>query len=414
MKQVLFIPITLLLLIVGCTKLPVQDILVFEGEMNKEAMKTLKGVVDIYEPILHSYGYNMQSFDSLLDKSAKTSADVNTIIEIALKIQDSLFNLSEKKRFIENLNVHVLPVYQKFIPLSEVENYLSNRYRDIRGFVHYAGDVSFVDICDPFFRDYVNLTYPDSPFDNAEYAGYAVIRFSSLFSPSFAFSADFWDLADPKYKNSSILYFNKGCPPYSPPYVGHGFDKYGTGFELICEYDLFPVLGEIYEVTPRGNEILRGVLTNKGWEPYDGEFISRAVDIRKPLNNMIKNGLCGRYEGNTYPAQLLNPSTLRLISDTLVNGFEQKEINLKNLQYMRDIPLKLADPLLLYTHVVYNGDTLQVRTVDYTNHYHLTTSDSRIATRQGMINIDYGTWRRLVPTSQIDRNDLFDIEEELP
>lgn len=414
MKQFLSIPIVLLILIVGCTKLPEQDTLIFEGEMNKEAMKTLKGVDDIYQPILNSYGYDIESFDSLLEVSPKTSEDVNTIIEIALKIRDSLFDLDEKKRFIEKLNVHVLPVYQKFIPLSEVENYLSNRYRDIRGFVHYAGDVNFIDLCDPFFCDYLNLDYPDSPFENAQYAGYAVIRFSSLFDPSLAFSASFWNLADSKYKNGTILYYDKGCPPYSPPYVGSGFIKYGAAFELICEYDLFPVIGEIYEVTPHGNEILRGVLTGKGWKAYDGEFISRAVDIRKPLNNAIKNGICGRYQGHVYPAQLLNASTLRLISDTLVSGFEQKEILLKNEQYMRDIPLELSDPLLLYTHVVYKGDTLQVRTVDYTNHYHLTTSDPIIAARQGMINIDYGTWRKLVPVSQINKDDLFDVEEELP
>ena len=149
---------------------------------------------------------------------------------------------------------------QKVIPLDDIALYMNNiSGGKIGGYVYEASDIKALETMHDMYWG-LRLDYPESKFlENG--AGYAVIRFKSS-----------------AINNLYIPYCVEmgGEEPHALPNTGGGFTASilgEGGFPVYAfEGNYAPNEGaELYEVTPKGVEILRSVYTLDRWVTFEGD-----------------------------------------------------------------------------------------------------------------------------------------------
>lgn len=410
--------------LVSCHK-EKEHFLVFNGEFNQEAIKTIKSFENVIIPVIDSMGITQEQFSELHTRCQKwndpllsptlSSDEAATFVTILLEAMNRLYRSPDYGDINLSL-VMMAPVFQKIIPLSEVENYLSNRYRDIRGRVDYIGDVHatvYSILEHGLWMNYLGYLDSASPLSDALSTGYAVIRYRSLWLPSFAFCEGFLSIAGDKLNLESFMYNKKGISNHFP--TGISGIAYGQIPEFFNEYDPSVIKGEIYEITPHNRAILRGEMTNIGWKTSEGYVETRSASNRNNVfNDSICNGLTVFLQGHKFPAYL-SPKGVTLImsnSSPLTEelGFKFDNAGFYIKQMSSEEVIASGGYAFTYTHTCIDGDTLQVRTINPQGYAHLTTSDPVVAKRQDMMAIDIGTFRKIVPAKLL--GELFDLIEE--
>jgi len=266
-------------------------------------------------------------------------------------------------------------ILQKVIPLEDVALYINNTYGGtIGGFVSSAGDVkNLTKFCDVYYG--LRLDYPGTKFSPGG-GGYAVLRFTS-------------NVTD----NLSIPYCEEmgGTKSHSWPTTGGGFTSSSLGDGGFPEYTFTSYYapnqgGELYEVTPAGNEILRAHFNGSQWIVIEPEVrITKSTATPEKIKNPIRNGIFARMQdGEIYQATALKGGKWQIQRD---NGTDLAGIN---------------DLISISTFAEYKGFIFNIRGYDG-QYYYLTTTDSVTQRGLSLISTEKGIYGTKVPFAQVNR-----------
>lgn len=255
MKKVLYI-LFILFCTAGCTHLTEYDVV--GGNLNKSVINSMCGFYDKIDRYLNEYNLTYSQFILMSTDSAWA---------LPSSTQTTLHNFREG---LEKPTSRTL--FQKVIPLSEMETYLNNIYGGtIGGFISFSADVkNLYTMYDIYWG--LRLDYEGTRFkENA--AGYAVLRFYT---------------DQTAYIQIPFCQELGGDYPHSWPNGGGGFTTSTLGKGGYPEWRLTAYIepcdgAELYEMNSNGYEILRGVFTAKNkWETVDKGYSPRSKSPAQP------------------------------------------------------------------------------------------------------------------------------------
>lgn len=332
-----------------------------EGQYNQSAMQNLSG-------------FSEQRTELLVN----ATMSLNEFISFST---DSAWHLSygDKSRLRELREGVSFPtastVVQKVIALEDVALYMNNTYGGtVGGFVSSAGDVkSLKTLSDVYYG--MRLDYSGTKF-SPDGGGYAVLRFTSNVTG-----------------NLSIPYCEEmgGTRSHAWPNTGGGFTASTLGDGGFPEYTFDSYYapnqgGELYEVTPAGNEILRAQFNGIGWVTTEPELKNaRDAKIFTQVENPIRNGIYARSQGGTiYPVIALPGGRWQILGDK-ATSFTQ------------------IDALVsISTFANYKGDTFQIRGCDGENYY-LATNDPVTHSNLTLDVVEKGVYGITVPIPDVNK-----------
>jgi hypothetical protein len=334
----------------------------FSGQYTSEYIETLPGFPDDKETIITDNRISMQTFIAWTTTAA--------------------WNLTKK----EQINLHAIrtavslpngkTLLQKVIPIDDLALYMNNTYGGtVGGYVCQASDVKELETLNDVYWG-LRLDYPESKFaENG--AGYAVIRFKS--------------------ESISELYIPYceemgGSEPHAWPNTGGGFTASTLGSGGFPEYTFeeynAPNEGaELYEVTPKGMEILRSVYTLGKWVTFEGD---KAVSETKAASfePTIFNGYKATFRGNEYIAYMKTEQAI-LASQKAVEGFTYSALG--ECYIMEVNKSDLSNIHAVQTLAEYKQHTLNVYGED-ADFYYLSTSDTQAKEQLGLNTIEKGIY----------------------
>ncbi|HBJ76797.1 MAG TPA: hypothetical protein DDY68_02955 [Porphyromonadaceae bacterium] len=379
-----------------------ETFLTFKGKYFNEAMYSLRGFDEEIEDLLPKYSITRDSFFRLVAKPWEQLSVEEK------KLCDSI----RSDLYVNRFNREIIDLLaQKIIPLSEVENYISNRYRRVSGFVEYCGDVKNWNVPKNWNEGgkHGELFFEGSPFWETPRVGVAMIRFRSYIDmnhlPSVGRMPILLQTEDGKRVDASAIPYI-----YPEPYVGSGFSKqgipqyYNEKFAMI--YD-----GEIYEITPNGREILRATYTSLGWKAYEGLYTTKGLSCDTMLyNTTIRNGVFMK-KGDKYWHTFFGRDDYHeyaySVSTQPEEGFvydKDNKVYIKTTIIDTDQSQSIGF-CVCETYIKSNvGDTLCVEAKTSNGLYILTTNDPTIAERNRMLCCDLGTYkieRTLLSTEEL-------------
>ena len=266
-------------------------------------------------------------------------------------------------------------VLQKVIPLEDVALYMNNTYGGtVGGFVSSAADVKSLKTLHDIFYG-MRLDYSGTKFfPNG--GGYAVLRFTSNVP-----------------EKISVPYCKEmgGTRTHSWPNTGGGFTSSTLGNGGFPEYTFDSYYapnqgGELYEVTPAGNEIIRAQYSGTKWmttEPTTKSAITG--NGNEYVDNPVRNGIyVNTNDGTLYPVIALQGGKWQLTG-------EPKTI-IENNQLLVSIT----------TLAEYKGVTFHVRGFDGKSYY-LTTNESWSKENLTLDLIEPGFYGITVPIAEVSK-----------
>jgi hypothetical protein len=344
-----------LILVPSCEEKDTESLSWPEGTYNQSALQKLTG-------------FSEQRAALLLSESM-------TIHEFIQFSTDSAWHLSETnrtrlKQLRDRINFpSASTVMEKVIPLEEVALYMNNTYGGtVGGFVSAAGDVKMLKTLYEIYYG-TRLDYPGTKF-RPDGAGYAVIRYTSNAT-----------------EHLLIPYCVEmgGTRSHAWPNTGGGFTASTLGDGGFPEYVFSGYYapnqgGEIYEVTPAGNEILRSTYNGTGWVTVEPETKGTPV---VQVKNPIRNGMYTRWKtGEYYPVSGLPGG--RWVIKTDLETFSIQPESLVSIQ----------------TFGNYRGYTFLIRGYDGENYY-LVNTDPEIRNELSLEVIEKGIYGLRVPVSEV-------------
>jgi len=332
-----------------------------EGQYNQSAMQKLSGFPEQRAELL-----------------VKATMSLNEFISFST---DSAWHLSEgdKLRLRELRDGVSFPtastVIQKVIALEDVALYMNNTYGGtVGGFVSSAGDVkSLKTLSDVYYG--MRLDYSGTKF-LPDGAGYAVIRFTSNVTG-----------------NLSIPYCEEmgGTMAHAWPNTGGGFTASTLGDGGYPEYTFDSYYapnqgGELYEVTPAGNEILRAQFFGSGWVTTEPKLKNAGdAEIPTQVENPVRNGIYARAkDGAIYPAIAFPGGKWQIQSDKGT--------------YFIEIDALVS----ISTFAIYKGVTFQIRGCDGENYY-LATIDPTTQSNLSLNVVEKGIYGITVPIQDVNK-----------
>jgi hypothetical protein len=332
-----------------------------EGQFNQPAMQKLSGFPEQRAELLVNATMSLEEFISFSTDSAWHLSD------------------GDKSRLRELRNGVSFPasstVIQKVIALEDVALYMNNTYGGtVGGFVSSAGDVkSLKTLSDVYYG--MRLDYSGTKF-SPDGGGYAVLRFTSNVTG-----------------NLSIPYCIEmgGTRTHAWPNTGGGFTASSLGDGGFPEYTFDSYYepnqgGELYEVTPAGNEILRAQFIGTGWVTTEPELKNaRDAEIYTRVENPIRNGIYARAQGGAiYPVIALPGGRWKIQGDKATS-------------------FTPIDALVsISTFADYKGATFQIRGCDGENYY-LTSKDPMTRFNLSLDVIEKGLFGITVPIPAVNK-----------
>ncbi|MCX6234448.1 MAG: hypothetical protein NT175_06940 [Bacteroidetes bacterium] len=324
-----------------------------DGIYRKSEIRKLQGFSEQRPDLLSSVGINVDEFITISTDSAwhLVETDRNKLLQVRNGVTAPV----------------ATTVLEKVIPLQDVPNYMNNIYGGtVGGFVSVAADLKSLSTMNDIYYG-LRLDYPSTKF-LPDGAGYAVIRFTSS-----------------NLNHLTIPYCTEmgGTYPHAWPNTGGGFTSSTLGDGGFPEY-LFDNYfapdqgGEIYEVTPLGNEILRATFQVNKWVTTEPEEKSKSQWV-----NPIRNGIFGRLNDTLYP--LL----------TFVDGRKQISTNLD------DVIDYTGNLFYVGTYAVYQNFTMRVWGYDE-QHYLLTTSDDQVFSKLHLDFVERGVYGKVVSVEAVE------------
>jgi hypothetical protein len=221
----------------------------------------------------------------------------------------------------------------------------------------------------------MRLDYPGTKF-LPDGGGYAVLRFTSNSTGKL-----------------SVPYCEEmgGTRAHAWPNTGGGFTASTLGDDGFPEYTFDSYYapnqgGELYEVTPAGNEILRAQFIGTGWVTTEPELKNAGnAEIITRLENPIRNGVYARaQDGAIYPVLALPGGRWQIQHD--------KETSFTPIYALVSIS----------TFADYKGATFQIRGCDGENYY-LITHDPMIQSSLSLDVIEKGLYGITVPIPEVNK-----------
>ena len=297
---------------------------------------------------------------------------------------DSSWHLSPANRTrLRSFREQITPpnastLLQKVIPLQDVALYMNNTYGGtVGGFLNVAADTKALHTQHDIYYG-LRLDYPGTKFlPNG--AGYALIRFTS---------SQTQQLVIPYCQEMGGTY------AHAWPNTGGGFTSSTLGeggFPELTFTGYYPPDqgGEIYEVTPMGNEILRATYQATGWVTTEPELRATTATPAEP---QPRNGLYG----------LLSEVQPDQSGDTLLPLLTyrggKRELLLpdgERLPYQGT-----AYAIASYTQ--YRGYRMHVRGRSG-GYYLLTTTDPEVGETLEMELLERGLWGKRVEVEEVGR-----------
>lgn len=282
----------LFIVAIGCTKSASDSDDVFDGKLNKNAVRGIRGFVENRDAILQKIGVEIVDFVSLSTDSAWSLSATNqqTLKTVRLNIESPTAST----------------MFQKVIPLEDVATYMNNTYGGtVGGFVTVAADSKNLTSMSEVYWG-LRLDYEGTKFrENG--AGYAVLRF---------YSEAVSKLTIPFCEEMG------GVQVHAWPNTGGGFTSSSLGEGGIAEYTFVgysaPKDGaELYEVTPSGREILRSTyVSGKGWTTNEIGSLSPNISLKTVRNGVVVDAKSGKQFVTTYATYKNNRYIVRgLIND---------------------------------------------------------------------------------------------------
>jgi hypothetical protein len=332
-----------------------------KGKYNQAAIQNINGFFEQRADLLSLASLQLQEFIVLSTDSAwhLVAADMVKL----RKVRDGIsFPTSST-------------LLQKVIPLEDVALYMNNTYGGtVGGFVSAAGDVKSLKTLNDVFYG-MRLNYTGTKF-LAGGGGYAVLRFTSNVTGK---------LSIPYCKEMG------GTRTHSWPNTGGGFTSstLGNGGFPEYTYDSYYAPnqgGELYEITPAGNEIMRAQYNGTKWVTTEPATKSvKMVSLNEQVENPIRNGIYARTKGGALlPAISLEGGSWQIIVDGKTSLAAQ------------------SDLLTIITLADFRGDTFQVRGFDGKNYY-LTTTDAVAYHKYALEIVEKGLYGITVPITEVNK-----------
>ncbi len=330
-----------------------------EGKYNHTAVQNLTGFFENRANLLTAASLTTPEFIAFSTDSAWH------LIETA-KVK--LRKVRDGVNFPTNSNL-----LQKVIPLEDVALYLNNTYGGtVGGFVSFAGDVKGLKTLHDIFYG-MRLDYSGTKFlPNG--GGYAVLRFTSNVPEK---------LSVPYCKEMG------GTRNHSWPNTGGGFTSSTLGNGGFPEYTFDGYYapnqgGELYEITPSGNEILRAQYNGTKWTTTEPVTKSARIEtVNEFIDNPVRNGIYVKSnDGKLYPTIALQGGKWQLAGETKT--------------MIDDIQLLVS----ITTLAEYKGATFQVRGYDGKNYY-LTTNEDITKRRLTLELTERGLYGITVPIAEV-------------
>ena len=282
-----------------------------------------------------------------------------------------------------------ITLLQKVIPLQDVALYMNNTYGGtVGGFLNVAADTKALHTQHDIYYG-LRLDYPGTKFlPNG--AGYAVIRFTSS-----------------QTQNLAIPYCEEmgGTYAHAWPNTGGGFTSSTLGQGGFPEYTFTGYYapdqgGEIYEVTPMGNEILRATYQATAWVTTEPELRATTATLscaQVQAEPQPRNGLYGLLS-EVQP----DPSGDTLLPLLTYRGGKRELL----LPDGARVPYE-GPAYTLATYTLYKGYRLHVRGRNK-GYYLLTTTDPEIGKTLKMELLERGLWG-----VRVDLDKVGILEEEI-
>jgi len=339
------------------------------GKLSQKNIQNITGFPDQIDSLLRVSGLNREEFIQMSTDSAWGLNDAD---------KTTLKNFRNRLPYPDNTTV-----LQKIIPLQDVAVYMNNTYKGtIGGFFSVASDIKTLKTMHEIYYG-LRLDYNGSKF-LSNGAGYAVIRFTSSFTDQ-----------------TSIPYCVEmgGNKPHLWPGTGGGFTSSTLGeggYPEYCFANYFPPDqgAELYEVTPKGNEILRATFQNTEWTTTEPSEKGASTWI-----NPVRNGVYGMLNNEYKP---------------VVASFDRK-IRIQNQKgEWTDYhgTLVYIETNALYMHNIFRVWGLNE------SHYLLTTKNSNLAKKLNFTMDEPGTFSKTISTDQADsifeeinQHPILDIKE---
>lgn len=244
MKKYLIILLAVTTVLTSCSKEEFNIVDAFGGKWTRIYVNRLSGFSDELPEILEKNGLSHPEFILLT---------TNKIWEYPTETQIRTRDLRNSIPFPTEKTL-----FQKIIPVSELDNYINNTDRStINGYVYSAADIKNLYTMQDIYWG-LRLDYEGSPFTESS-VSYAVIRF-------------FINREDLRYLTIPFCEELGGSHPHDWPHGGAGFISSTLGFGGYPEYylsnSIYPASGaEIYEVNKDGYEIIRArYKQGQGWQ----------------------------------------------------------------------------------------------------------------------------------------------------
>lgn len=329
-----------------------------KGQYNQTAIQKISGFFEVREDLLNNANMSLSQFISFSTDSAWNLSESDKL------------RLRQVRDEIKFPNDSTL--LQKVIPLEDVALYMNNTYGGtVGGFISSAGDVkSLRKLCDVYHG--LRLDYCGSKF-SSEGGGYAVLRFTSNVT-----------------NHLTIPYCEEmgGTKSFEWPTTGSGFTSSTLGDGGFPEYAFNNYYapnqgGELYEITPAGNEILRAVYNGYQWITIEPET-GRTKSTLNP-DNQIRNGIYARLpEGNIVPVIATKGGKWQI-----KQGEQTRIVSSQEL-------------ISISTFAEYQGFTFHVRGCDDV-YYYLTTTDLTAQQNLSLNVIEKGIYGVRVNMGEVSR-----------
>ena len=309
-----------------------------------------------------------------------TSASLTTQEFIPLSTDSAWHLTQEEKVKLRNVRDGVTfptssTILQKVIPLEDVALYMNNTYGGtVGGFVSSAGDVKSLKTLHDLYYG-MRLDYSGTKFlPNG--GGYAVLRFTSNVTSK---------LSVPYCKEMG------GTRTHSWPNTGGGFTSSTLGNGGFPEYTFDSYYapnqgGELYEVTPAGNEIIRAQYTGTKWTTTEPATKSAKMgSMYEQIENPIRNGIYVRtIKGELLPAISLAGGRWQIVVDGKTSLVTAAEL------------------LTISTFADFRGDSFNIRGFDG-NNYYLTTTDTVAYLKYTLDILENGLYGITIPIKEVNK-----------
>ena len=348
--------IVLVAIFFSCDKTEDEGVIWPEGNFNSDFIQDLNGFIEQKNNLLVAAGLSEQEFISLSTDSAWSLSETD---------RDKL------RQFRESIDgPGGSAILEKVIPLQDVATYMNNTYGGtVGGFVSVAADIKSLSTMSDIYYG-LRLDYSGTKF-LPDGAGYAIIRFTSN-------NTD-------KLKIPYCVEMG-GTNSHSWPNTGGGFTSSTLGEGGFPEYTFTNYFapnqgGELYEVTPLGNEILRATFTGTKWVTTEPATRSASVEL-----SPIRNGLYGLYNGEYYPLLSFPGGLYKIqISETNVTDYS-------------------GTKYYISSQAGYKGENCRVWYMDE-YHYLLTTSNNKAS------DLGFQTLERNVFGKVVSNDETSDFKE---